>query len=284
MLTNSAVITKRALIQTCFRFTWLLFIFTHSLVISTLLPTRSLAKDSASEAPVEQVSVSPLPGNLWERHWVLQPVERSAYRFILIRPLESSGELSIFPVYFEQGYTEDLTVIWSPIPLHFRYRFLTREKWSFFTEFAFLGLATAREKDFNWRPFLSLQAQFHWFPRVHLGFELHDTIDIKRGGQTSLGNMLSFRLKSRVTPASFLSFDGWADLVLESGQVRARYPGGLPPDVDDPSNRYRVLFGLSATLLPVPFFELRGDLDLYALGYSGGYWSLPFVFTSSVYF
>jgi hypothetical protein len=259
-------------------------VLTHALVTLTLLPSFSLAKDSVSEGQADQTAISPLPANLWERHWVLQPEDRSAYRFILMRPLESSGELSFFPVYFEQGYTENLTVIWAPIPLHFRYRFLTREKWSFYTELAFLGLATAREKDFNWRPFLSVQAQFQWFPRLQLGLELHDTIDIKRGGQTSIGNMLSMRLKSRAIPASFLSIEGWTDLVLESGQVRARYPGALPPDVDDRTSRFRVLFGLSATLLPVPFFELRADLDLYAFGYTGGYWSLPFVFTSSIYF
>lgn len=158
--------------------------------------------------------------------------------------LKSTHGFAIFPFNWEQGLSDRLTLVWSPLPLQVRYQ-AYRDSVSFLgIYFNLLGPTYARGYDFNWSPTLHLTYRRKLTSIFALQGTLIGEPEVK--SKQAVGNGTSgLQLATWFQVVERLAVAFKPHFLWESGDPRSRYFGELPPDRSEKS---RFLFPISAEI------------------------------------
>ncbi len=171
--------------------------------------------------------------------------------------------------------SDRLTWIWSPIPLDFQYLLWEApEPTRWVTVGAsLLGSPYSREKNFDWRPSVELQARTLLSQSFALDGSLLSQFEIKRASSARTSRTLGLRLGPLLQIEQRLSLLVSAWVLNEAGTTRARYLGELPPASQDPRSQARWRFPLEFQIQfnPSARWSLIATGQLHRLGYESGY-------------
>jgi hypothetical protein len=237
------------------------------------------------------IACAPSPQLLKQDRFSLQrneilPEGVSSYHFISGTPLTGESSFFLFPLYWRQGVSKKVNLVWMPFPFEISYLLHhdNESQWTWI-DFDFLGYVYARQDVFIWRPTLSL----HW--KQSLTSDLG--IKIMALAQTEV-NRDPFRLAPTLGPSFGLEWQALNVLLIrsalmvfyEQGETKARYLGTLPPSVVGPQaeqGRWRMPLQLSMIFQTSQRWQIRTELNIFRFGYDPGYTGLP-LFVSFVYF
>ncbi len=206
------------------------------------------------------------------------PKDVSAWRFIYAQSLDRERNNYVYPLYWEHGITERLTLVWMPLPFEFHYLLQKDERQSFTLGASLLGSAYARDKDFVWRPSLQVGWKRRLADRLAFEGELFGQSEVKRSTKNTLAWDFALRGGLQYQPFRRLAI-GASLLVLEEyGETLARYLGEVPPGnrgEESQSWRLRYPVEIDLTLTLHRQWEIQGNLQIFRFGYPAGYTGLP---------
>lgn len=193
---------------------------------------------------------------------------------------------TIYPLYWEQGLTSRLTLIWMPLPLEARYLAYSDETQWLIVDAALLGNVKAREKDFIWRPGINTT----WRRRLSDSIAIEEKIsllaEVKRAEKNNFGRTVG--LESGVLFQLHRKFAVKPSLLVinEEGETQSRYLGAIPHssrgDVSHLYSRWRYPLHLNVVFNISRQFELALEVQYLKLGYEPGFRGLP-VFLSLIH-
>jgi len=159
---------------------------------------------------------------------------------------QSFSGAGVFPFNWEQGLTDNLTLIWTPIPLQFRYQFYRNSTSFVGLYFSLLGPTYARGYDFNWSPTLNFAIRRKMSEYLAIEGTIIGEPEINRN------NPLGASTYGVQWATWFQASDNWAlavkpHFLWEMGDPRSRYFGQLPPGRD----------GASRAVFPI-YFDIEG--------------------------
>lgn len=191
--------------------------------------------------------------------------------------LDSEPNAFFYPLYWEQGLSERLTFVWSPLPLQARYLIHADESQWMTAELSFFGSIYSRDKDFNWRPSLQANWRLGLGSDVALDAEILFQADIKRS-PVAFARTLGVRAGAFLQIARSLWLKPSAWVFHEEGATFMRYLGAVPPSVRGSEagiGRWRFPFELDLGVSVHRQWEILLNVQLYALGYEAGYYGIP---------
>ena len=160
-----------------------------------------------------------------------------------------------------------------PLPLQLR-ALLWKEDTLWITgEFAILGPVQSRLKDFHWWPSLSFALQKSMSPDWAWGNKLFFQPEFKRGAATRKSSFtLELETSALYQATDALNFGLSLSLLVESGDLRARYIGRYPDPV---STSTRFPIGVRAGYTLSRSWEIEFEALVYRLGYPVSFTSVP---------
>lgn len=210
----------------------------------------------------------------------------SQWHLILGHAFDHEPNSTIYPLYWEQGLTSRLTLIWIPLPLEARYLVHSDSKQWLVVDASFLGNVKSREKNFVWRPGVSTTWRRLLSDSIAIEEKFFYLAEVKRAEKNKFGrsigleNGVLFQLHPKFAVKPSLT------LMNESGETQARYLGAIPDssrgDESHLKPRWRFPVGLAAHLVLSRQFELALEVQYLRLGYGPGYQGLP-VFLSLIH-
>lgn len=143
--------------------------------------------------------------------------------------VSSAQPFSWFPLGFEHGVTDDITLVWLLIPVEIRWRAYSdtsREK-QFALTFNILGAVTSETQNFNWSPFV--RVDFRWRPTHGFAFDAAIACvgELRREAQPFAATGI-LELRPRFQPWSWLWIAPSLALWSEWGAPRSLYWGPTP--------------------------------------------------------
>lgn len=226
-----------------------------------------------------------LPEEFIQRRATL-PDGVSQWHMILGHAFDHEPNSTIYPLYWEQGVTSRLTLIWIPLPLEARYLIYSDDVQWIVADATLLGPVKAREKDFVWRPGMNST----WRRRLSDFLALEEKIsyqaEIKRSAKNNFGrtigleNGLLFQLHPKFSIKPSLT------AMNEEGETKAWYLGSIPDSAHGDAallnSRWRFPLGLNMSVTLSRQFELALEMQYLRLGYEPGFRSLP-IFLSLIH-
>lgn len=183
----------------------------------------------------------------------------------------------IYPAIWEHGVTDWFTLVWMPLPLEARFRIFDNADWSFSAGAAFLGFIQSRNRNFDWRPSIQLLGRRRLNAWFALDAEFLGTMEITRDGYGNPGFLGGLRLAPWFQVADRLGFSVGIMPQLESGAIRSRYVGALPPGNTGPESegglRYRLPLTFGLVWAPFDQWELQFDTWFHRIGYPNDFTS-----------
>lgn len=237
-----------------------------------------------ADTPADVSSVSPL--TRWPAPSVERPLTLSeslaqwkAWSFV-----SSAQPWGWFPLGFEYGVTDTLTLVWLPIPIEIRWRAYSdalREK-QLTLSFNILGAVTSQTQNFNWSPFA--RADFRWRP---LGWFALDTalgfVGELRREVVPFAATLVAEISPRFQVFSWFWVAPWVGLWSEWGAPRSLYWGASPTIVaGDLGLRVPVGAALGFTLSNR--VELESRVTQMGIGANSGFAQTQWQTSLSVWF
>ncbi len=203
----------------------------------------------------------------------------SQWHLIFGHAFDYEPNSTIYPLYWEQGFSSRLTLVWIPIPFEARYLVAFDESQWVSLGLALLGSVKSREKGFNWRPALTVTAR----KRFSDSFAIEETLfihsEIKRSLKNSFGRTIGLDTAFIFQITSAIALKPVVTVMQEVGENQARYLGAVPRDAlgeaSQAASRIRFPLGLNAYWSLSRQFEIVVEMQYFSLGYEAGYRGLP---------
>lgn len=189
---------------------------------------------------------------------------------------DSDSDAYVFPIYWEHGVSERLTLVWMPLPLGIRYLLSAEARRWTWIEGDLLGYVYAQQRVFLWRPSASVTHKWLFSDKwgAHLGLFLKTEVD---RGPFSLSPTLGARFGAETQPFDWLFVSASLLPMVEKGETRASYLGGAPASSlghDSPS-RFRLPLEFRLSVQKSMRWKAEARLTVYRIGYESGYLGLP---------
>lgn len=224
---------------------------------------------------------SEFPPNQIARKPVL-PDGVAAWGPIAARGFDADPGGFVYPLHWEQGVSEKVTLIWMPLPLQVRYQIFDSESQWLATEFALLGTTYSRDRNYNWRPSLQLDHRYRLGPHFALDSQLLFQFDIRRTSDNPVNFILGLKLLPKVQLTSNWMIGAGFSVWRETGETPGPYLGAMPSDVNGPTalgSRWRLPLEFETRWQFRPQWEIHLKSQIFTVGYPPGYFGWPMYLT-----
>lgn len=181
-----------------------------------------------------------------------------------------SRDFDIFPFYWEQGLTDDLTLVWFPVPFEVKYQLQRNRRLRIGAALNILGPLNYRNADFTWSPYLQGNLRFFLSSRLAIAMDPLFAAEVSRSGN-GISSTMALPLGPLFQLTDQLSLQPRIELRLESGNPRDWYLGTLPPHEQSKSFHSRTPIGMSLNWQFLSAWEFEGDYTFLKWGYRNGY-------------
>ncbi len=196
--------------------------------------------------------------------------------------LSNAQSWSWFPLAFEYGVNDDLTLVWLPIPIELRWRFFRTAEQELAATLNVLGATTSQTQNFNWSPFVRVNSRWHISHWLALDSHLAWVAELRRE-TTPVAVTGVLGVAPRLQPWRWM----WISLLLETwlefGAPRAMY-WGAEPTWAAPGPNLRVPFGGVLGFSLWNRLELENRLTVLTLGFGNGYLQLHWSASLALWF
>lgn len=202
----------------------------------------------------------------------------SAWRPVIGHAFDVEPNSTAYPLVWESGLTDRLTLVWTPVPFEARYLLAQDDRQWLAASAAFLGSVKTREKNFDWRPSARLSARRRLEGALAIEGDLEAQFEIRR---TGLGTGRTLGLRAGLClepPDGRLAFIPSIWAINESGETRVRYLGALPPSGQGAAaagSRWRFPLALEVSYRLGRQWEAGLEAAYYRIAYDPGYVGLP---------
>lgn len=226
----------------------------RSLAVGVLLASgltvMGCASPDLSRIPETYVDRSPL-----------MPAGVSSWRLL---STYGGGPLTVFPLYWDQGLSENVTLVWFPLPFEAKVRVVKTDTLDAALSLNILGATYFRADTFDWAPWLKALGRLRVSRNFVVDADVGLTVELRRT-DPAVNPTLGFGFHP-VWQWGHLATALDLGLLLEWNAPRGFYLGTIPAATGTPSLRGPL--GVSLYWMALKQWELEGRYTLLGLGYT----------------
>ena len=181
-----------------------------------------------------------------------------------------------FPFFWEQGLTDQLSLVWFPLPLEFRMQVLRNKNYRLGIGANVFSNIIFQFEGFNWTPFIDVDQRFYLDSSLALDWNTHFQFEIRRS--TPAFNFAAVNWFGPLVQISdSLHLSGQLGFLFEYGNLNSLYIGKAPNNPGTgPFWRFPLRLGAGHTLSKQWQVNLFWYPTFLGYGESLGYWNQAF--------
>lgn len=241
---------------------------------------------SAFSGCASSPELAQLPEQTLDRKPVL-PHGVTSWRALSGLALDSERNWTLFPFHWEQAISPRVTLVWTPLPFEVRFLAHSDEEQWLTTAFALLGSSYSRQKNWGWWPYFQAIYSRKLSPTVAWEEELLVQFEVRKSGEDRLSQTVGLRtsLGYQLAPRFHLKPGAW--VLNETGEIRARYVGRIPPGntgTRSQSARWRMPLALDLSWTLDPQWEMQTSLNYFSFGYEAEGFTSGSIFITAIHY